>query len=417
LVPALAGLVELSVFAYLHDIGAHSGTSPGVEAVAYLLGVLLVMSGLVIAGPWLTMLASRLLVRRANRPATLIAARRLGDNPKASFRAISGLVLAVFVGSCATGIIATTVADNIRGGVDARLSHALVDLVAGPDQRHRISVLPPAVSRGLASIPGVTGTAVIRDEPVAGPGGNQPQAPYGPINQVILCRELVQNPALGHCPVGASAAFVAPQFGGGAPGATPMSRTTWPAAPITPARLRHLPIDTIVVSTDGSTAAVERARTVLDRALPSTFAAETVSEINADNSRLLSNYERLAEIVILASLPIAGASLAVSIAGGLAERKRPFGLLRLTGAPLRVLRRVIGVEAAAPMLVTAAVSLGAGLLVAQLFVRAQLYETLQPPGLAFYVIILVGLVAALLIIGSTLPLLDRLTSPDAVRIE
>jgi hypothetical protein len=33
------------------------------------------------------------------------------------------------------------------------------------------------------------------------------------------------------------------------------------------------------------------------------------------------------------------------------------------------------------------------------------------------VIILVGLVAALLIIGSTLPLLDRLTSPDAVRIE
>lgn len=414
---ALAGFAELGVFAYLHDIGAHSGTTPMVEAVAYLLGVLLVMSGLVIAGPWLTMLASRLLVRRARRPATLIAARRLADNPKASFRAISGLVLAVFVGSCATGIIATTAADNVRGGVDIRLSHALVDLVAGPNQRHRISTLPRAVSSGLASIPGVTGTAVIRDEPAAGQGGQPSPGRLEPINQVISCRALVRMPALGRCPAGATTALVAPQFGGGAPGARPMSRTTWPVAPINVARLQHLPIDTVVVNTNGSAAAIERARTVLDRALPSVFATETVSEINADNTRLLSNYQRLAEIVILASLPIAGASLAVSIAGGLADRKRPFGLLRLTGAPLRILRRVIGVEAAAPMLVTAAVSLGAGLLVAQLFVRAQLYETLQPPGLAFYLIIVAGLVAALLIIGSTLPLLDRLTGPDAVRNE
>jgi nitroreductase len=139
--------------------------------------------------------------------------------------------------------------------------------------------------------------------------------------------------------------------------------------------------------------------------------------MNATNTQLLTNYERLAEIVILASLPIAGASLAVSIAGSLADRKRPFGLLRLAGAPLGVLRRIVGLEAAAPMLITAAASMGAGLLVAQLFVRAQLYETLQAPGLAFYLITAAGVVAALLIIGSTLPLLDRLTTPDAVRNE
>ena len=48
------------------------------------------MVGLVVAGPWLTMVGARLIARRASRPATLIAARRLADDPKAGFRAVSG---------------------------------------------------------------------------------------------------------------------------------------------------------------------------------------------------------------------------------------------------------------------------------------------------------------------------------------
>ncbi len=59
------------------------------------------MAGLVVAGPWLTMVGSRLLARRTSRPATLIAGRRLADNPRAGFRAISGLILALFVTSVA----------------------------------------------------------------------------------------------------------------------------------------------------------------------------------------------------------------------------------------------------------------------------------------------------------------------------
>jgi hypothetical protein len=40
-------------------------------------------------------------------------------------------------------------------------------------------------------------------------------------------------------------------------------------------------------------------------------------------------------VVILVSLPIAGCSLAAGIAAGIADRKRPFSLLRLTapGSP------------------------------------------------------------------------------------
>ena len=68
-------------------------------------------------------------------------------------------------------------------------------------------------------------------------------------------------------------------------------------------------------------------------------------------------------MVILATLPIAGCSLAVSVVAGLAERRRPFSLLRLTGVPLSLLRRV----------------------------------------------------ASLAIIASTLPVLERITGPETAR--
>ncbi len=137
--------------------------------------------------------------------------------------------------------------------------------------------------------------------------------------------------------------------------------------------------------------------------------------MRADNSRLLNGYRQLADVVMLTSLPIAGCSLAVNIAGGLAERKRPFSLLRLAGSPLGMLRRVITLEGAVPLVITAVVSIGAGLLTAQLFLRAQLHETLHAPGLQFYLVITAGLVASLAVIASTLPILNRLTGPDVAR--
>ena len=92
-------------------VGRRPETSDGQTAV-FLPGLLLIMAGLVLAGPWLTMVGARVMARRASRPATLIAARRLADNPKAGFRAISGLMLALFVTSVAVGVITTIVANR-----------------------------------------------------------------------------------------------------------------------------------------------------------------------------------------------------------------------------------------------------------------------------------------------------------------
>ena len=74
-IPLLAGIGEL---AYFVSVG-HPQSSGG-QIEAYFLGFLLIMAGLVIAGPWLTMAGSRVMARRTSRPAVLIAGRRLSDN-------------------------------------------------------------------------------------------------------------------------------------------------------------------------------------------------------------------------------------------------------------------------------------------------------------------------------------------------
>jgi len=69
------------------------------------------------------------------------------------------------------------------------------------------------------------------------------------------------------------------------------------------------------------------------------------------------------------------------------------------------------------MLITAAVSVGAGLLAAQLFLRAQLRETLRAVPAEYYLVLLAGLLASMAVIAATLPLLDRLTGPETARNE
>jgi predicted lysophospholipase L1 biosynthesis ABC-type transport system permease subunit len=173
-----------------------------------------------------------------------------------------------------------------------------------------------------------------------------------------------------------------------------------------------------VVDTDGSTAGLERVRTALERAFPDVGnGPATQHDFDTDSTSTLVGWEQLANVVVLASLPIAGCSLAVSVAGGLSERKRPFALLRLAGAPLRVLRRVVALESAVPLLVVAAVAIGTGLLAADLFLRAQMGFTLRPPGAEYYVTVSAGLLASLAIIASTLPLLERITGPETARNE
>jgi hypothetical protein len=406
LIPLSIGLGELAWFIGRRPQGSMN------QVYAYLSGFLVMTAGLVIAGPWLTMVGARLMARYTSRLATLIAARRLADNPKAGFRAVSGLILALFVGTSAVGIIGTINA-NRGGPVTAASTRDVVTFTSD-------GAPPPAT---LSSVPGVTGVVTIRMPPqpsrqVRPPG---PPGPPDHPDSLALCSEIAKDPNFGSCPAGAEVAWVWIDLQSQDPAGDLQSQdpagTAWPAAPMTATGLESVPIVSVIVGTDGTSRAIERARTVLMAAYPQERNIGTESEFRADTMSELRQWQQLAEMVIVASLVIAGCSLAVSVAGGVNERKRPFSMLRLTGVPLGALRKVLALETAVPLFAAAAVAIGAGLLAAQLFLRAQLEYSLVPPGSSYYVVVAAGLLVSLAIIASTMPLLRRITGPETARNE
>ena len=100
-------------------------------------GFLLIIVGLVIAGPWLTMAAARVMARRTSRPGALIAARRLADDPRAAFRAVSGLVLALFITTVAVVAITTQNAKDLTQW-GSRRGRERADRPAGEVDRLRV---------------------------------------------------------------------------------------------------------------------------------------------------------------------------------------------------------------------------------------------------------------------------------------
>jgi hypothetical protein len=410
LLPLLAGVAELGFFV----VRGHPASVPG-QVQAFFSGFLLVVIGLIIAGPWLTMAGARFMARRARRPGALIAARRLADDPRAGFRAVSGLVLALFMTTVAVAALTTEDAKTARPGIAVAAANVLVDQLGGvgmygQDASTAPPVLPETVTAHLRGIDGVTGVVEVRAHTGLTVLLSGSTAPAG----LVSCAQLASVPVLGRCPAGAQVAVFPfdPTFT-----RESLAGITWPAVHIAAQRLNAIGLDTIDVATGGPPPAIERARTVLAAAYPVQQAPETLGEWFTGGDTQSNAYQQLADVVVLASLPIAGCTLAASIAGGLADRKRPFSMLRLAGARLATLRRVVLLESAVPLLAAAVVAIGAGFGASALYASAEMHHPLVAPGAEYYVITVAGVAASLAIIAATFPLLRRITGPEVARNE
>jgi hypothetical protein len=406
IVPLLAGIAMLAYF----DAAGKPGSN-GDQLLELLAGFVLIVVGLVLAGPWFTTAGARLMAHRARRPATLIAGRRLLDNPKSAFRFISGLVIALFVTSAAIGALSSiAVASSFPAGSGGK--DTLADLFCSYSSSScpaasEVRSVPGRVLTELRTTAGVRGVTVLHDTPSSAQQGNG--------SGLVACAELVSTPAIGKCRPGGSVAsigyFLSNLLGHNAHA----SSTVWPPAHLSMADLARLPVDGVVVATDGSSASLERARTALERAFPVQGTSVAVEAVDPSTARRLTMIQDMTDVVIVASLIIAACSLAVNIAAGLSERKRPFSLLRLTGVPTRVLHRVIALETALPLVIVATVSIVVGLTSAALYLSSQVGIAFRIPGIAFWGTVLGGLAASLLIIAATFPLLNRITGPEVAR--
>jgi hypothetical protein len=412
----VVGLGELSYF-----VSVGHPTSASGQTDAYFTSFLLIMVGIVVAGPWLTKVGATLMARYSTGASVLVAGRRLADNPRGSFRTISGLILALFVTSVSFGVITTLLSDHATSNSSSAANNTVTDQFNNDSTGSTPSV-PASLVDAIRATSGVRGVSVVYQAPpdiridgtvpyLNGIGGDVQDG-------VVACSQLRFTPALGQCHLGATYAAVE-QYLAFMPVTKSValtSSTIWPSAQLGDG-ISGLPVQLVAVATGGSWSTIARVQTELESAFPFTSSITQFGDLDSQSAQLLGELRSTSEVVIVASLLIAGCSLAVAMAVGIVERKRPFSLLRLTGVPVRALRHIVALETALPLVVISIFSAALGLGAADLFLRSQFGETLRVPGVAYFGIVMGGLMASLAIIGSSLALLEPLTRPENSRLE
>lgn len=100
LVP-LAAAITLLVYMNTLDMGwfTQSPDNQDTFLLMVLGDLILMICGLIVAGPWLTSRVSWLIARRTKRPVVLLATKRISLLSRQTFRAVSGVVIALYIGS------------------------------------------------------------------------------------------------------------------------------------------------------------------------------------------------------------------------------------------------------------------------------------------------------------------------------
>src|SRR5215467_10718480 len=286
-------LLGIALFIWGLDKTTKQAIGPGV-----LFGLIVILIGLVVAGPWLTAQAARLFGRLMSGTSSLLAARRLADNPKAAFRSVSGLVLAVFLGTVVAGLLPAI--ESITASPHARaMSNVLLDgFVGSPicgnnvnctgrgpgpngvpgdnhvtakQQRIALEGLPPAAAaRLLRELTAFRNATVIpiyslpqNPGPLVTKPGGQSHPEFPRYNSVIGCASLRELGSLGLCAPGRQAIKVNtnnlvqsdnPYFS--------TRRIAGASNPAASANLSHLYLEAVLIKVKDA-ATLERVRTFL----------------------------------------------------------------------------------------------------------------------------------------------------------
>jgi hypothetical protein len=332
------------------------------DVTGAVIGFLLIMIGLLIAGPWLLLKLSRVLRKMAGSAPLLIAARRMEYEPKTAFRAVGGVVMVVFLGAWLSGAAPSMVSaqDDLEPG---NLQNVLPVLML--DQTKQLGTrgepvytgVSPArsaeITRGLISL---DGTDVITIS-----SGDTEPTPLGPvsldsselkdnlreISGLIDCDDLSALDKLGTCTgseqhraIDLVGVLIDHQF-------EPRLTSTLTGGPRDTSDDDTL---ALLVQADNE-AAVDQVRTYLATHVPESvtpFPRVTFGE-TVDGAKSAVRAVRIGlNAAVGFVLLIALVSIAVSAVGSILERRRTYTTLRLSGASTRDLSTTVYHEALLP---------------------------------------------------------------------
>ena len=330
--PLALGLVLLCV----PLLGSVPGQLTGVTLIA---GFLLLSLGLLVVGPWLTWSVAALVP--GTGAASVGALSRIRNHPRAVFRSVSGLVVAVFLVTLFSVGVTTTrddVTDNPAFGA-----------VSGADLQASVR---PATDIGgwmdqLETVDGVNYAVPVH---ISTDGA------------MYLWSEDAQQLGFSSFP------DPAVQVHGG-------FLNSFDDAPLTftPAEtIAAEEVTSIVVLLSAEPGeAVERARTALMTTGPrlSDPPVAQNEQMAAMSDSPALQYAGLANIGLLIAMIISVIALAAAVMSGIHDRRRVLGLQRLMGMPARIIRRTIALEAVIPFLTVWAFAVALGAVTASALVN------------------------------------------------
>lgn len=392
-----------------------------------------VILGIVLIGPWLTVLVGRVLHGLPGGAAMLLASRRLTDDPRGSFGSITGVIMAVFVASAFFTFVSYSNDQTFdRAGI-LRAGQVYVEMPYNegppfaevPAQIRAVpgvrSVVPIATAEllrdGLGTVWVVSCADVVRqfDLPVGDCGSS-------PIHEIGGSTSLEPGPLVLVPDRGDRAPFTLIVRDGDValidlPGE--LLRNRLPLFIMEPSVLagsgREPSPTRFYVDTDGSEATVEKVRTTVMATVPTAFVR--LADEDRESSHVYEEFGRVVGLGLLGSLVLAGCSLAVAVTTGVLERRRQFALLRSAGMPVSRLRALVLLQAGAPLVAVAVFSATLGIVVAQVILRLADASRVAWPDASLAVTLAVSLVGAMAVVLMMLPPLERLTRPESVRIE
>ncbi len=377
-----------------------SRTGSGIESFL-LLGIVvgfgLTAFGVVIAGSWVTRVTSKTYGKLARSASGVVAAGRLARHPRATFRSVAGVVVAVYVVSVFAGLVSSVTGQTgLRDTPGLLVSSAVLATADNPEQAD-------AMAAAARTVPGVDRVVIAyyaanpndgRDVMTAAEARaiGAIDVPEAPVVQVDLY------------------AMLAGGFGGpGTPVPTPQPART----------IEGLTPDFVIAVTDGNPTSIERVRTAMIAAgQPNQYPTTRADYIGIGSLEVTQELSVLAYLGMAIAIGVSALALAVATVAAALDRKRTFGLLRLAGMPVSELRRSVMTEAALPLGTTLVASAGLGFFVDWVLVHA-LGDRIAVtwPDVRYWWAMLGSLAIAALAVAGSFGVVRRSTEVESTRFE
>lgn len=338
---------------------------------ALLAGTVLTMVGLLVAGPLLTHLTATRLRHLARTGATLVAAGRIARHPRAVFRSVAGLVVALYALTMFTVGMTSVKQVPAEGlGTGAPAPRALRVALTEPD---------PGLQAALAAEPAVAYVGLLVDD---GAG------------KLVTDRQTAEHFGI--------AADLAPEVQW-----VRLDHRWLTGRPTVAEAAAHPPhatgFQTLLVEPAAGPQSLEIARTSVMR--HAAFLPE-LPYAPRDYALLTANapeyqFQTLGYLGMLVAGLISALSLGMSTTVAVLERQRSFGLLRLAGMPRQRLQRAVTWEAVLPVATMLLGTLGAGIFSAWAAITGLSERQLAWPAASNYLVLAACLSLLALAVGAS----------------